>query len=154
MCGVTSEIDLAVGPQHEPEHAVRGWMLRAHVDEHLVGADVELDDGLILNGCGGCGHYYSPSQLSSSRNRGSVTDCEDYYSLPVKVVEDRVIAINDFAISRIVVALDDPTEHWKPTQVCDVRSQSLHKPSSRLWVVPGDVIFDFLKISVCSLQPF
>ena len=41
--------DLAVGPQHEPQHAVRAGMLRAHVDEHLVGADVELDDARIVD---------------------------------------------------------------------------------------------------------
>ena len=42
--------DLAVGPKHEPEHAVRAWMLRPHVDEHLVRADVELDDtGIVVN---------------------------------------------------------------------------------------------------------
>ena len=40
--------DLAVGAQHEPQHAVRAGVLRPHVDEHFVGADVELDDGLVL----------------------------------------------------------------------------------------------------------
>ena len=40
--------DLAVGAQHQPQHAVRAGVLRPHVDEHLVGADVELDDGLVL----------------------------------------------------------------------------------------------------------
>ena len=45
MCGVDFGDDLAVGPQHEPQHAVRAGVLRPHVDEHLVGADVELDDG-------------------------------------------------------------------------------------------------------------
>ena len=44
MCGVDLGDDLAVGPQHQPQHAVRAGMLRPHVDEHLVGADVELDD--------------------------------------------------------------------------------------------------------------
>ena len=39
--------DLAVGPQYEPEHAVRTRVLRSHVDEHLVGADIELDNGGI-----------------------------------------------------------------------------------------------------------
>ena len=39
--------DLAVGPQHQPQHAVRAGVLRTHVDEHLVGADVEFDDGLV-----------------------------------------------------------------------------------------------------------
>ena len=33
----------AVGPQRQPQHAVRAGMLRAHVDEHLVRLDVELD---------------------------------------------------------------------------------------------------------------
>ncbi len=36
--------DLAVGPQHQAQHAVRAGVLRPHVDEHLVGADVEFDD--------------------------------------------------------------------------------------------------------------
>ncbi len=40
--------DFAVGPQHQPQHAVRAGMLRAHVDQHLVGADVELDDPGIV----------------------------------------------------------------------------------------------------------
>jgi hypothetical protein len=39
--------DLAVGPQHQPQHPVRARVLRPHVDEHLVGADVELDDGRV-----------------------------------------------------------------------------------------------------------
>ena len=42
--------DFAVGPQHQPQHAVRARMLRAHVDEHLVRADVELDDAGIFDG--------------------------------------------------------------------------------------------------------
>ena len=42
--------DLAVGAQHEPQHAVRAGVLRPHVDEHLVGADVELDDGRVGDG--------------------------------------------------------------------------------------------------------
>ena len=33
----------AVGPQHQAQHAVRAGMLRSHVDEHLVRADVEFD---------------------------------------------------------------------------------------------------------------
>ena len=33
----------AVGPQHQPQHAVRARMLRAHVDQHLVAAEVEFD---------------------------------------------------------------------------------------------------------------
>ena len=40
--------DLAVGPQHQPQHAVRAGMLRAHVDQHLVGANVEFDDPRIV----------------------------------------------------------------------------------------------------------
>ncbi len=43
--------DFAIGPQHEPQHAMRARMLRAHVDEHFVRADVELDDAGIFNGC-------------------------------------------------------------------------------------------------------
>ena len=43
--------DLAVGPQHQPQHAVRAGMLRAHVDEHLVGANVEFDDPRIVDIC-------------------------------------------------------------------------------------------------------
>ncbi len=44
--------DFAVRAQHEPQHAMRARMLRPHVDEHLVSADVELDnfkDGWIVN---------------------------------------------------------------------------------------------------------
>ena len=41
--------DLAVGPQHQPQHAVRAGMLRPHVDEHLVGADVEFNNTGIFN---------------------------------------------------------------------------------------------------------
>ena len=52
--------DLAVGAQHQPQHAVRAGMLRPHVDEHFVRADVELDD----RGVGGCerggGHSIEP----------------------------------------------------------------------------------------------
>ena len=43
--------DFAVGPQHQPQHAVRAGMLRSHVHEHLVRADVELDDAWIFDGC-------------------------------------------------------------------------------------------------------
>ena len=43
--------DFAIGPQHEPQHAMRARMLRPHVDEHLVRADVEFDDAGIFNGC-------------------------------------------------------------------------------------------------------
>ena len=43
--------DFAIGPQHEPQHAMRARMLRPHVDEHLVRADVELDDAGVFN-CG------------------------------------------------------------------------------------------------------
>ena len=42
--------DFAVGPQHQPQHAVRAGMLRPHVDEHFVRADVEFDDAGIFNG--------------------------------------------------------------------------------------------------------
>jgi len=34
---------LAVGPQHQPQHPVRAGMLRPHVDQHLVAAQVEFD---------------------------------------------------------------------------------------------------------------
>ena len=45
---------LPVGAQHQPQSTVRAGMLRTHVDQHLIGADVELDDGgVLLNGCGG-----------------------------------------------------------------------------------------------------
>ena len=40
--------DLAVRAEHEPEHTVRARVLGAHVDEHLVGADVELNDPRIV----------------------------------------------------------------------------------------------------------
>ena len=33
----------AVGPQHQPQHAVRAGMLGAHVDQHFVAAEVEFD---------------------------------------------------------------------------------------------------------------
>ena len=46
--GLDLRDDLPVGPQHEPQNAVRGGMLRPHVDEHLVGADVELDNPGIV----------------------------------------------------------------------------------------------------------
>ena len=39
---------LAVGPQHQPQHAVRAGMLRAHVDQHLVGSNIELNDARIV----------------------------------------------------------------------------------------------------------
>ena len=50
--------DLAVGPQHQAQNAVRAGVLRTHIDQHLVGADIELDDGLVLLliGEGGGGH--------------------------------------------------------------------------------------------------
>ena len=35
--------DLAVGSQHQAQHAVRAGVLRPHVDEHLVSTDVEFD---------------------------------------------------------------------------------------------------------------
>ena len=40
--------DFAVGAQHQPQHAVRAGVLRAHVDEHFVGADVEFNDAWIF----------------------------------------------------------------------------------------------------------
>ncbi len=40
--------DFAIGPQHQPQHAMRAGMLRAHVDQHLVGANIELDDPRIF----------------------------------------------------------------------------------------------------------
>ena len=43
--------DLAVGAQYQAEHAVRAGMLRSHVDEHLVGTNVKLYDGWVLNSC-------------------------------------------------------------------------------------------------------
>src|SRR5207249_11461313 len=52
---------LAVGAQHQAQDAVRAGVLRAHVDEHLVGADVELDDGGVDGRGGGGGHDYSGS---------------------------------------------------------------------------------------------
>ena len=41
--------DFAVGPQQQPQHAVRAGMLRTHVDQHFVGADVEFDDAWVFN---------------------------------------------------------------------------------------------------------
>ena len=40
--------DFAVGPQQQPQHAVRAGMLRAHVDQHLVRPHVEFDDAGIF----------------------------------------------------------------------------------------------------------
>jgi hypothetical protein len=40
--------DLAVGSQHQPKHTVGARVLRTHVDEHFVGANVELDDARIV----------------------------------------------------------------------------------------------------------
>src|SRR5262249_24279036 len=48
--------DLAIGPQHQPQHAVSAGMLRPHVDEHLVGANVEFNDGGVYGGFGYGGH--------------------------------------------------------------------------------------------------
>jgi hypothetical protein len=51
MCGVDLGDDLAVGAQHQPQHAVGAGVLRPHVDEHLVGADVELDEPEVDGAC-------------------------------------------------------------------------------------------------------
>ena len=40
--------DFTIGSQHQPQHAMRARVLRPHVDEHLVGTDVELDDPRIV----------------------------------------------------------------------------------------------------------
>ena len=40
--------DLAVGAEHQPQHAVGARVLRPHVDEHFVGANVEFDDPRIV----------------------------------------------------------------------------------------------------------
>jgi hypothetical protein len=40
--------DLAVGPKHQSQHTVRARVLRTHVDEHFVGANVEFDDPRIV----------------------------------------------------------------------------------------------------------
>ena len=45
--------DFAIRLEHEPEHAMGAGVLRPHIDKHLVGADVELDDGLIRKRGGG-----------------------------------------------------------------------------------------------------
>jgi len=46
--------DFAVGPQHQPQHAVRAGMLRPHVHQHLVGANVEFNDaGIVQMRCHG-----------------------------------------------------------------------------------------------------
>ena len=44
--------DLAVGAQHQTQDPVRAGVLRPHVDEHLVGANVKLDDPRVIQ----CGH--------------------------------------------------------------------------------------------------
>jgi hypothetical protein len=41
--------DFAVGAQQEPQHAVRTGVLRAHVDEHFVSTDVELNNAGIFD---------------------------------------------------------------------------------------------------------
>ena len=46
--GLGLRYDFTVGPQHQPQHAMRARVLRPHVDEHLVGTDVELDDPRIV----------------------------------------------------------------------------------------------------------
>ena len=40
--------DFPVRPEEQAQHAVRAGMLRPHVDEHLVGADVEFNDAGIF----------------------------------------------------------------------------------------------------------
>jgi hypothetical protein len=40
--------DFAVGAEHKPEHAMRAGVLRTHVDEHLVRANVELNNAGIV----------------------------------------------------------------------------------------------------------
>ena len=92
--------DLAVGAQHQAQHAVRAGMLRAHVDEHLVGADVELDDGLVFTdrGFGGGGHelvafwYVAKVQFA-----GRVKYANDPDSFSVETMNNPVAFENDFA---------------------------------------------------------
>jgi hypothetical protein len=43
--------DFAVGSQYKPQHAMGAGMLRTHINEHLVRADVEFDDTGIFNDC-------------------------------------------------------------------------------------------------------
>ena len=40
--------NFTVGAKHKPQHAVGAGMLRPHVDEHLIGANVKLDDPRIV----------------------------------------------------------------------------------------------------------
>ena len=44
---------LAVGAQDEAQHAVRAGVLRTHIDQHLIGSDIELDDGRVGRLLGG-----------------------------------------------------------------------------------------------------
>ena len=69
--------DFAVGPQQQAEHAMSAGMLRPHVDQHLVGADVEFDNALVFE----CSrHQVSLSIIQSSRTRITVYLC---FSVPV-----------------------------------------------------------------------
>jgi hypothetical protein len=40
--------DLAIGAQDQPQHTMCAGMLGSHVHEHLVRADVELDNSLVI----------------------------------------------------------------------------------------------------------
>jgi hypothetical protein len=40
--------NFAIGSQHKPQDAMRTGVLRPHVDQHLIGADIELNDPLIV----------------------------------------------------------------------------------------------------------
>ena len=111
--------DLAVGAQDEPQDAVRGRMLRPHVDEHLVGADVELDDGLILRyeGCG-C-HRLFAKQVGNIRRVRTVNHSKDPDHDAVVVINDAVVLKQNLANIGTVVTLNNRAGFWKITKpVC------------------------------------
>ena len=40
--------DFTVGAQHQSQYPVGAGMLRTHIDQHFIGANIELDDSLIV----------------------------------------------------------------------------------------------------------
>ena len=45
--------DFSIGPQQQPQHAVSTRVLRAHVDEHLVRTNVELNNAGVFEDSSG-----------------------------------------------------------------------------------------------------
>jgi hypothetical protein len=46
--GLKFRDNLAVSPQNESQHAMGTGVLGPHVDEHLIGTNIELDDSLVV----------------------------------------------------------------------------------------------------------